>query len=461
MADSPPRARGLPHNWETERAVLGGLLLDCSQADEIAAIVRAEDFSKPQNAALLRVYQGIMARAGRCDLTALLDEIGGSGDFDAYGGAAYVVSLPQACATVDHLAHHARRVRETADRRRLIVALSAELERVAEPSPRDVPGPTAADLCDRATAAIQAVRDGVARDASWTTTAPVVDELAEQVRKAAASPGTLRGLSTGFHDLDRILGGLEATRLYVLAARPGMGKTSLALCVAANVARMGQRVGVFSLEMGRDQLVAQMVAQRGKVEARRMLEGRGGPDDIRRWQEGSDEVAALPILIDDTAGLSIAEIRARSRAMQREGGLGLVVVDYLQLASAPDVRRHGREVEVSAIARGCKGLAKDLGVPVLALSQLNRKCEERADKRPMPSDLRESGAIEQDADALLFLYRDEVYNPQSPDKGLAEVGVPKNRGGATGSVKLAFLPHLTLFQNYAGSSGEPDRGSYY
>lgn len=466
-AEAPRRAkkpRGLPHNWDMERSLLGGCLLDPGQVVELAEIVREEDFARGQH----RAVWGVLvagARKGRAvDLPGLLDEIEQRGSFDPFGGAAYVVALPSACTSVDHLLQYARRVRDLADRRRLLLALQEQVDLVTEAIPKrgDEVLPTPSELCDQVQAAVQVVRDGSSREATWTTLPPVVRSVASQVEAAHANPGRIRGVSTGLVDLDAMIGGLEPGRMYVIAAAPGMGKTSLALGIAGGAASRNHRVGIFSMEMGREQLTAQMIGMSARVEVRKMMEGRGGEEEIRRWQDAADRVAALPIVIDDEASLPIGEIRSRARAMQRSGGLDLMIVDYLQLATCPEARRGGREQEVSAVSHGLLAVAKSLNIPLIALAQLNRKVADRADKRPLPSDLRESGAIEQDAHLLLFIYRDEVYNRESADRGIAECIIPKNRSGATGTVKLGFTPQWTLFRNLAAPAPPgTDRGGYY
>lgn len=458
----PRRSRakdGLPHNWETERALLGGVILDSAQLPDVLDVMRPEDFVGPQHERLWRLLVELYEKNGRFDIVSVLDELEARAAFDAYGGGAYVVALPQACPTVDHIPVYARRVRDVADRRRLLLALQAAIEGVRAPTPdpdRETP-PSTAELADRAMSAIQAVRDGSQTTVKWHEIGPVVDEVDRKIQEAHERPGHATGLPTGFVDLDKLIGGLEPTRMYVLGATPKTGKSSFALDILRTCAIRGFAGGIFSMEMGRDQLVTGMLSQQARVDARKMLRGQGEPDDWNRWMEASEIVHRLPIRIDDTPGLSIDNIRARARAMKRDGGLRLVIVDYLQLATSPEARKQGREQEVASVSRGLKGLAKELEVPVLVLAQLSRGLNARTNKRPVPSDLRESGAIEADADVVLFLYRDELYNPDTPDRGLAEVIVAYNRSGPTGTVKLAFIPQFTLFQNYAN----PADGPYY
>lgn len=451
-------ADGLPKNWETERALLGGVLLDPRQLPELVEDVDAQDFARPAHAALWELCIQIRGQTGTCDIVTVLDELEKRQDWDAYGGPSYVVALPQACPTTEHLAVYARRIREHATRRRLILAAQAVIERATQ-GEEDF-----TTLLDGAEQSIFAVTR-LARTADWVEAEPLIGQqlAAIQERCERAERGEqLPGVTTGFVDLDQILAGLGRDKLYILAARPAMGKTALALNVALSAAlRGGVGVGIFSLEMGAGELAERLLCAHGRVDASQVRVGRVDPrDGWRRLVEAGDAVAQAQLYIDETPGLSIVQLRAKARRLRSLcPHLGLIVVDYLQLMEAPaGSGRETREQTISAISRGLKLLAKELHIPVLALSQLNRALELRADKRPMPSDLRESGAIEQDADVILFIYRDEVYNSDSPDKGVAEVIVAKQRAGATGTRRLAFLPQFTLFQNLAQPM---DGGGYY
>lgn len=446
--------RGLPHNWETERSLLGGLLLDSRQVTDVQEVVRAEDFAKPQHAALFTLVAAQVERMGAADIVSVLDELEQTGKVDDYGGASYLVALPQACPSVENLMVYARRVKEHAVRRRLHLAAEAILEDISEGS-KDLPS-----LLDNAEKAVFDVAQlSTARD--WHRLGPLIDHEMLAIQQRAENPGSVQGVTTGFVDLDKMMAGLHKTDLIILAARPAMGKTAFALNLAMNAAmKGGVGVGIFSLEMSRQQLTGRLLTAQARVDAGRVRTGQLDPhEDWRRLSDAADVLHGLPIFIDDTPGLTIHQLRSKARRLRSEcPELGLIVVDYLQLMQGSGGAKESRENAISAISRGMKILAKDLQVPVIALSQLNRSLESRTDKRPMPSDLRESGAIEQDADIILFIYRDEVYNPDSPDKGLAEIIIAKQRSGPIGKVKLAFLNQFTLFQNYAGG---PEGGDGY
>jgi replicative DNA helicase len=450
----------LPHNWETERSLLGGLLLDNQQLPEVLERIRAEDFHKPAHQLLFeRMVQ--MSEAGRgCDLVAVLDEVARQPDPEKFGGVAYIAALPNACPSVENLSAYAQRVREHSVRRRLILAAREMIEDVQDGEKE------LTRLLDDAEKAIFDISQ-LSGSKDWHAISTLVDEqmleiqrrqeLMRELRRSGQS-AFVTGVTTGFVDLDRMLAGLQRTDLVILAARPAMGKTAFALNIALAAAeKAGVGVGVFSLEMGRHQLVNRLLTAHARVDASKVRVGELDMSmDWPRLNEASDALHSLPFYVDDTPGLSIAQLRSKARRLKQEcPHLGLIIIDYLQLMQGSGNPKESREQIISNISRGLKILAKDLQVPVVALSQLNRSLEARTDKRPMMSDLRESGAIEQDADVILFIYRDEVYNEDSPDKGVAEIIVAKQRSGPIGTVKLAFLGQYTLFQNYADPGGVP------
>jgi replicative DNA helicase len=446
--------KGVPHNWETERSLLGGMLLDSRQIPDLLERVAAEDFARPNHRSLFQLLVDLQNAQGAVDIVSLLDELEKRSDVEELGGASYIAGLPSACPSVDNLQVYAIRVREHAVRRRLLAAAEAIAEEVKE---------GATDLATLLDGAEKRVFDVAQLSGSrdWHQLSLVIDEQMRVIEERAATPGEVTGVPTGFIDLDKMLSGLHKSDLLVLAARPAMGKTAFALNLGLNAAQKGGvGVGVFSLEMSRQQLATRLLCAQARVDATRVRTGQLDVEDWRRLSEAADTLHKLPIFIDDTPGLTINQLRSKARRLRSEcPGLGLLVIDYLQLMQGSGGAKESRENAVSTISRGLKILAKDLGVPVMALSQLNRSLESRTDKRPLPSDLRESGAIEQDADVILFIYRDEVYNPESPDKGLAEIIIAKQRSGPIGKVKLAFLPQFTLFQNYAANSGGAD--GYY
>ncbi len=435
------------HAWETERALLGGLLLDPSQLAEVSERVSAASFSRPPHENLFALLIELHERGVRTDVVTMIDEIGRRKAED-YDGVAYVAALPNACPSVENLLTYAERVREASARRRLIDAASHIVE-VVKTEPKDLQ-----TLLDDAERAIFEVSQLSGRS-DWHPLAEVIDEQFVMIQERAKAPGALTGVTTGFYDLDRMLAGFHPGTLAILAARPAMGKTALALNMALAASAHGA-VGIFSLEMSRQELSSRMLCARGEVDASRVRTGQLDAADWRRLTQAVEDLHAAPIEIDDTPGLTIAQLRSKARRlMTKRRGLALLVVDYLQLMQGTGGAKESRENVISNISRGLKILSKELNVPVLALSQLNRSLEGRTDKRPMPSDLRESGAIEQDADVIMFIYRDELYNPDTPDRGLAEVIIAKQRAGATGTVKLVFDGKYTLFRNYADPGSTP------
>lgn len=435
--------RPYPSAVEAERALLGGLIQQPDLLPEVAEIVRPDDFYRPEHDALYALLLQMQARGEAIDSITVPERITREGLQDRFGGIAYVIELPDLVPATANLPHYASVIKEKALLRGLIDA-SRKLSDRAYAQPEDVE-----ELL--AEAARQMTTLGEAGDRrSWAPVSLIVDEELARIEQLSATDGTTTGHSTGFLDLDGKLAGLHPTDLLILAARPAMGKTALALNIAQNVALMESKpVGIFSLEMSRGQLVTRMLCCHGLVDAGKVRTGTLDTEDWERFIDASETLRKASIHIDDSPGLSIGELQARARRLKAEHGeLGLIVVDYLQLMRGDDPRA-SREQQISAISRGLKGLAKDLECPVIALSQLNRGVESRQDKRPLVSDLRESGAIEQDADVILFIYRDEYYNPDSLDKGLAEVIIAKQRNGPTGTVRLVFQGQYARFDNYA------------
>lgn len=438
-----PRKPGLPHNLETERAVLGGLLLDPSQIAEVRGVLTVEDFHRPWHATLFGELVAMDEQQATGDLTVVLDWIEGRALSDRCGGVAYVLQLPSACVSVEGVERGTQRIKDHAVRRRIVLAAMEILDQAGDGA---VDTPTLLGAAQKAILDL----DLVAAGDGYRAMDVVADAAFEDIRRRIENPGSASGLSTGFADLDRLTSGLHPTDLVILAARPAMGKSMLGWNIATHVAQHGTPVGFVSLEMADVQLAQRGMAAEGRVDHQGMRRGDFDADDIRRLVEAHERVRALPIHIDHTGGQSIALIRSRARALKRRTpGLGLLVVDYLQLAEGTGGPKQYREQAVAEVSRGLKGLAKELEIPVVALAQLNRGLEARANKRPMPSDLRESGSLEQDADAVWFLYRDEVYNEESVDRGIAEVIIAKQRHGPLGMVKLAFDGKHQRFVNLA------------
>jgi len=435
--------RTFPHAVEPERALLGGLILHPANLPEIQEIIEADDFYRTEHGALFELLVDMNGKGQTIDLITVPERVARAGQHQVYGGVAYVLELPDTVPSTANLTHYAEVVKDKSTLRRLIGA-TRTLMNEAYAEPDDV-----SDLLDRAARDITGLGQGRDRR-SWQQISLVVDQAILKIEKLSQEGGPTTGHNTGFTDLNKKMAGLQPTDLIILAARPAMGKTALALNIAQNVAIIeGLPVAIFSMEMSREQLVTRMLCCHALVDAGRVRQpDRLETDDWERLLESSDYLRRLPVFIDDTPGLSIGELRARAQRLKAEHpDLALIVIDYLQLMKGED-KRSSREQQISSISRGLKGLAKDVECPVVALSQLNRGVESRQEKRPLVSDLRESGAIEQDADVILFLYRDDYYNPDSMDKGLAEVIIAKQRNGPTGTVKLAFQGQYTRFDNY-------------
>ena len=431
-----------PRSLEAERALLGGLMKNQRELLAVAEVVSAEDFYSQAHGKLFQLFIKMHGEGVDIDQITVPERVQRAGQAQDYGDVAYVLSLPEQAPATSNLLHYAQLIQQKATLRRLI-SVSETLRDEAYLDPEDL-----SELLDKAEREVFAVSQR--RDVrEWAQMSQVIDDEFLRIQELSQRTGEVTGLTTGFLDLDQKLAGLQKSDLLILAARPAMGKTALALNIAQNAAMLGgAAVGLFSMEMSRGQLVTRMICCEGLVDAGRVRTGRLEPDDWDRLLESSEALRKARVYIDDTPGLSITELKAKARRLASEDkGLGLIVIDYLQLMSGDD-KRAPREQQISSISRGLKGLAKDLDIPVIALSQLNRGVEKREDKRPMVSDLRESGAIEQDADIIMFIYRDEYYNEDTPDKGLAEVIIAKQRNGPTGTVKLVFQGQYSRFDNW-------------
>ena len=432
-----------PQAHDAERALLGGLMMSPEQLPEVSERVAARDFYRADHRALFELLAEMSAEGGHIDLVTVAERAARGGNDEQYGGLSYVLALAEEVPSTANLVHYASVVREKSTLRQLIAA-AHEVEKHAFEE-----ADTAGVLVERAAQALMELGNRDQRR-SWSQVSLIIDEEINRIEQLAKAATGVTGITTGFLDMDRKLAGFQATDLIVLAARPAMGKTALALNFAMNAALLGERpVGIFSLEMGRGQLVTRLLSCLGTVEGGKLRTGKLTDEDWARLLEASERLRQHHIFIDDTPGVTLSDVRARCRRLKAVApNLGLIVLDYLQLMQGDDPRSP-RQQQISDISRGLKILAKDLEVPVLALSQLNRGVEQRAEKRPMVSDLRESGAIEQDADVIMFIYRDEIYNPDSADKGLAEVIIAKQRNGPTGTVKLAFQGQYARFDNLA------------
>ena len=448
MAD-PAALKVPPHSIEAEQSVLGGLLLEGSAWDQVSDRLVEEDFYRQEHRLIYQAIRRVYDSGRPCDLITVAEALEQSGELERAGGMAYLGLLAGGVVSAVNLAAYADIVRERAIARQLIGVGSAIADSGFHPQGRSV-----AELLDAAEARVFEIAERGARSRSgFAAVKDLLPTVLERLDALYRSGTTLTGVSTGFTDLDRMTSGLHAAELIIVAGRPSMGKTSFAMNMVESVAiRSRQPVAVFSMEMPAEQLALRMISSLGRVDAHRVRTGQLHDDDWPRVTSAMHLLGEADIFIDDTPALTPLELRARTRRLKRQHGLGLVVVDYLQLMQSPGAKDN-RALEISEISRSLKALAKELSVPVIALSQLNRSLEQRPNKRPVMSDLRESGAIEQDADVILFIYRDEVYNEDSPDKGKAEIIIAKQRNGPIGHLHLAFLGAYTRFEDLAQDYG--------
>jgi replicative DNA helicase len=444
-------ARIPPQAVEAEQSVLGGLLLDNSAWDRVADMISGADFYRADHRAIFQHIGDLIENGKPADVLTVAENLERVGKLAEIGGQTYLGSLAANTPSAANIRRYAEIVRERSLMRSL-AAIGTEIADTAfNPSGRD-----ARVLVDEAEAKIFRIAEaGAKARQGFVKIDPLLTETVERIDMlySREDKDEVIGLATGFIDLDKITSGLQGGDLVIIAARPSMGKTALAMNIVEHVAlHLKKAAAVFSMEMSGPQLAMRMIGSVGRVNQHELRTGTFQEDDWSRLVDAVGKLNEAQIYIDDTAGLNALEVRSRARRLHRQcGGLSLIVVDYLQLMSASGGgREENRATEVAEISRSLKGLAKELNVPVVALSQLNRSVESRQDKRPMMSDLRESGAIEQDADVILFIYRDEVYNPDTPNK-FAEIIVAKQRNGPTGMRKLTFLGMHTRFENFAES----------
>jgi len=437
-----------PHSVEAEQSVLGGLLLNNAAWDRIADLISESDFYRSDHRLIYRHILKLIEVARPADAITVSESLESTKEIGDVGGLAYIGSLAQNTPSAANIRRYAEIVRERSIMRKLAEPATSIADLAYNPMGRE-----AAQLVDEAESRIFAISEEGARTRQgFVEMQPVLTEVVERIDLLynRENQSDVTGVPTGFSDLDRMTSGFQPGDLVIVAGRPSMGKTALALNMAEHVALdAGLPVGIFSMEMAASQLAMRLLGAIGKLDQHKLRTGRLAEDDWRRLTDAVGRLSEAPIQIDETAALNALELRARARRLHRQyGQLGLIVVDYLQLMSASS-RGENRATEISEISRSLKALAKELNVPVVALSQLNRSLEQRPNKRPVMSDLRESGAIEQDADLILFIYRDEVYNPDSPDKGRAEIIIGKQRNGPIGSVMLTFQGEYTRFTNFA------------
>ena len=454
MADDSLESLKLPPNSvEAEQSVLGGLLLENEALDKVADILRPADFYRHDHRLIFQHIGKLIEHNKPADIVTVAESLENSAELSAVGGIAYLGALAQNTPTAANIRRYAEIVRERSVMRKLVEVGSGIAESAYSPQGRD-----AQQLLDEAESKIFQIAEGGKRTSEGFVDIKILlPQVADRIDQLFQrdNPNDVTGVPTGFRDLDSMTSGFQPGDLVIVAGRPSMGKTAFSLNIAENVALdIGLPVAVFSMEMAATQLAMRMIGSVGRLDQHRMRTGRLEDEDWVRLTTALGKLNDAPIFIDEGAGLSSFDVRARARRLHRQcGKLGLIVVDYLQLMSAPAGRQgENRATEISEISRSLKALAKELDVPVVALSQLNRSVEQRPDKRPVMSDLRESGAIEQDADLILFIYRDEVYNPDSEDKGTAEIIIAKQRNGPIGRVRLTFLGEHTRFESFASGS---------
>jgi len=437
-----------PHSVEAEQSLLGGLLLDNNAWDRIGDLVSEVDFYRDDHRRIFRYIAQLVAQGKPADVVTVFESAEKNGEAEALGGLAYLGEIANNTPSAANSRGYAQIVRERSVLRRLLAAGDEIAAAALNPQGRDVK-----QLLDEAEAKIFEIAEAGARSRQgFESIQPVLGRVVDRITELYDSnnPSDVTGLPTGFVDLDQKTSGLHPGDTVVVAGRPSMGKTAFALNIAEHVAiHIGLPVAIFSMEMPAEQLALRFLSSYGRLDQHRVRTGKLNEDEWDRLTHALGPLHEAPIYIDDSGGLTAVDLRARARRLYRQcGKLGLVVIDYLQLMSA--VRQgENRATEISEISRSIKALAKELAVPVIAISQLSRKPEERNDKRPLMSDLRESGAIEQDADLILMMYRDEYYNQDSKDKGIAEVNIGKQRNGPTGTIRLTFLGEYTRFENYA------------
>ena len=437
-----------PHSVEAEQSLLGALLIDNQAFDRVADLVAADDFYRDDHRRIWRHIARLVEATRPADVVTVSESIEASEDKDKTGGAAYLAALAQNTPSALNIRRYAELVRERAVQRRLAQVATEIAESALAPTGKDI-----GQLLDEAESKIfQIAESGARKNQGLLEIKPVLAQVFEKVDHLyhRDNPSNVTGVPTGYLKLDEMTSGLQGGDLIIIAGRPSMGKTALALNIAEHVAvDNGLPVAVFSMEMSASQVATRMLGSIARVDQHKMRTGRLND---KEWGDLSDAMAKLhetPIFIDEGGALTSLEVRARARRLKRQySKLGLVVIDYLQLMSATG-QGENRATEISEISRSLKAMAKELDAPVIALSQLNRALEQRPNKRPQMADLRESGAIEQDADVILAIYRDEVYNPESAEKGTAEVNILKQRNGPIGAVTLTFLGQFTRFENHA------------
>ena len=439
-----------PHSIEAEQSLLGGLLIDNTVWERVGDIVNEADFYRDDHRRIFRQIARLIELGKPADVVTVYEALEKNGEAEHVGGLAYLGEIANSTPSAANVRRYGEIIRERAILRKLVSVGDQIAASALTPSGKD-----AKTLLDEAEAKVFEIAEAGARTVSgFVPIQPILGQVVDRIQELydRDSPAGITGVPTGLADLDEKTSGLQRSDMIVLAARPGMGKTSLALNIAETVAvEAGLPVAVFSMEMPGTQLATRFLSSVGRIDQHKIRTGKLNDEEWQRLTYALGKLHEAPIYIDETPGLNPTDLRARCRRLHRQcGRLGLIVIDYLQLMTSLK-ESDNRSAELSEISRSVKSLAKELNVPIIALSQLNRSLEQRPNKRPVASDLRESGAIEQDADIIMFIYRDEIYNPDSPDKGMAELIISKHRNGSTGTIRMTFLGEFTRFENFAGT----------
>ncbi len=433
-----------PNSIEAEQALIGGLMLNAQAWDKIADVVVGDDFYRKDHRLIFAAIANLIESGSPCDVVTVSEHLDSRGELEQSGGLAYLATLANETAGAANARAYAKILRERSMLRALINA-GNEISGNAFASD----GRSASQVLDDAERMVFEIAEKGSRGKrGFKSLKQILPEAVDRIDMLHQSEGNITGISTGYNEFDKLTAGLQAGELVIVAGRPSMGKTTLALNIAENAA-IGSKVptAIYSMEMPSQQLALRMISSLGRVDQTHLRTGNFPDEDWSRINTAVQLMSEAPIFIDDTPSMSPTEIRARARRLHREHGLGLIVIDYLQLMQV-EGSKENRATEISEISRSLKALAKELEVPVIALSQLNRSVEQRTDKRPVMSDLRESGAIEQDADLIIFIYREEVYNQDTPRKGIADIAIAKQRNGPIGDFPLTFVGRYTKFENW-------------
>jgi replicative DNA helicase len=443
-AAAEQRIKVPPNSIEAEQSLIGGLMLDAQAWDKIADVVTANDLYRKDHRLIFAAIANLIEAGSPCDVVTVSEFLDKRGELGEAGGLEYLATLANETPGASNARAYAKILRDRSIERSLI-----NVGNEIAGSAFAADGRTASELVDEAERLVFEIAEQGARGrAGFKSLKQILPDAVDRIDVLHQSDGDITGISSGYNEFDKLTAGLQGGDLIIVAGRPSMGKTTLAVNIAENAA-IGAKVptAIFSMEMPSQQLAFRMISSLGRVDQSHLRTGRFPDEDWSRINTAVQLMSDAPMFIDDTPGLSPTEIRARARRLQREHGLGLIVVDYLQLMQVPG-NKENRAPEISEISRSLKGLAKELDLPIIALSQLNRSVEQRTDKRPVMSDLRESGAIEQDADMIVFIYREEVYNPDTPRKGIADISIAKQRNGPIGDFPLTFVGRYTKFENW-------------